>query len=305
MAGTPEYFSPEQAHGLAATPRSDLYAVGVLLFELLTGRLPFEEKSVIPLLDAHMKRAPPLLHTLVGGLPDSLEALVSALLAKAPEDRPASADVARTTVQRVMRELRGLETNVGVAPPGRRSSKEHKTKEVTKAVAAPHPEGRAPATQQLNPWPRRVVLGAVLGVLVAVPVGLALRPEPSAVAPPTPELVEDLPKEPLPQPADPPEVTEVVEPVDDLAPLGALPKRVVNRQKPAPKLAPPVCSAEGWKATLTREVAAGDQLARAQKRLTPEAETALRAIHVGLRDSSRDCATLARELEQWRQRFTR
>ena len=299
MAGTPEYFSPEQAHGLAATPRSDLYAVGVLLFELLAGRLPFEEKSVIPLLDAHMKRPPPLLHTLVGGLPDSLEALVSALLAKAPEDRPASADVARTTVQRVMRELRGLETNVGAAPLGRRSSKEHQTKE----VADTHPEAPAPATQQLNPWPRRILVGVALGVLVAVPVGFALRPVP-AEAPP-PEVVVEAPKAP-PQVAETTEATEVTEPVDELAPLGTLPTRVVvNRPKPVPKAAPAVCAAEGWKATLTKEVAAGDQLARAQKRLTPEAEAALRAIHVGLRDSSRDCATLARELEQWRQRFTR
>ena len=287
MAGTPEYFSPEQAHGLAATPRSDLYAVGVMLFELLSGRLPFEERSVIPLLDAHMNRAPPRLSTLVGGLPDSLEALVSALLAKSPEARPSSADVARTTVQRVLRELRGLETNVGPAPVGRE----------------PGPEPSSATTGQVipveaNPWPRRALLALAVSALVAVPLTLALRQDPPP-PPAEPGVVA-----PAPAPEAVP-TGAAIAPEEDLAPLnGVSPKRLVRPRPRTPSPPPAVCAGEGWKDTLRQKVGESQQQARAQKRLTPEAEAGLRSIHVALRDSSRDCATLARELEQWRQRFT-
>jgi hypothetical protein len=54
-----------------------------------------------------------------------------------------------------------------------------------------------------------------------------------------------------------------------------------------------------------QQVGEVQQRALAQKRNTPESDGALKAIHVGLRDSTRDCATLARQLEQWRQRLSR
>jgi serine/threonine-protein kinase len=296
MAGTPEYFSPEQAHGLAATPRSDLYAVGVLLFELLSGRLPFQEKEVVELLQAQMNRAPPLLHTVVGGMPDSLETLVSALLAKDPEDRPKSADVARTAVQRVIRELRALETNVGVAP--RRSSKEHDTREVPRK----QPEAGHSDTQRTispSPWPRRGAIGLALAALLSIAGWVALRPGPAPVPEPPAPPADQLQAAPIRSVEREPEVP------DELAPLGSVAVRPAA-VRPKPKAAPPsVCAASSWKDTLRQQVGESQQLARAQKRLTPEAESGLRSIHVALRDSSRDCATLARELEQWRQRFTR
>lgn len=84
MAGTPEYISPEQAMGLAATPRSDLYAVGVMLFEMLSGVLPFADAGVVELLDAHVNRPAPLVSSRVTSIPESVDALVASMPRRAP-----------------------------------------------------------------------------------------------------------------------------------------------------------------------------------------------------------------------------
>jgi serine/threonine-protein kinase len=88
IGGTPSHMAPEQAAGEAVDARTDLYALGVTLFELLTGELPFSEGD---LAYHHRHTPPPDPRELVPGLPDPLAALVLALLAKRPEDRPASA----------------------------------------------------------------------------------------------------------------------------------------------------------------------------------------------------------------------
>lgn len=96
MAGTPGYMSPEQLTEGPIDPRSDLYALGVLLFELLTGRLPHQGHSLGELLAQVATRPAPPLRTLRPDLPPELARLVARLLDKRPEQRPASAeDVAR------------------------------------------------------------------------------------------------------------------------------------------------------------------------------------------------------------------
>jgi serine/threonine-protein kinase len=91
-SGTPEYIPPEQARGFDLDPRSDLYSTGVILFELLTGRRPFERDTVDGLLDAHLHDAPPSFAAMgVPGVPPAVEAVVRSCLAKHPEERPASA----------------------------------------------------------------------------------------------------------------------------------------------------------------------------------------------------------------------
>ncbi len=92
-AGTPEYIAPEQVRGNEIDHRADLYAVGVLLFEMLTGQRPFVGATVNELLTAHANQAPPTFAEL--GLanlaPPALEQLLRDCLAKHPEQRPASA----------------------------------------------------------------------------------------------------------------------------------------------------------------------------------------------------------------------
>jgi serine/threonine protein kinase len=87
VTGTPGYLSPEQVAGLPATPASDLYSLGMIAYECLTGRPPFRG-SPLAVARAHMDRPlPPLPAT----VPAPVVKLVAALTAKDPEDRPADA----------------------------------------------------------------------------------------------------------------------------------------------------------------------------------------------------------------------
>ncbi|MFL5243991.1 MAG: serine/threonine protein kinase [Gemmataceae bacterium] len=93
ISGTPQYVSPEQAHGNDMDSRSDLYNVGVILFEMLSGRLPFEQATTKELLAAHAAQTPPSFRELGMGhsIPPALEAVVRDCLAKSPASRPQTA----------------------------------------------------------------------------------------------------------------------------------------------------------------------------------------------------------------------
>ncbi|RAG82190.1 serine/threonine protein kinase [Streptacidiphilus pinicola] len=90
--GSPAYMSPEQAMGDAVGPAGDLYSLGVVLYELLTGTVPFEGSSALGTLHRHLHEAPAPLRTTRPDLPPALEALVLWLLAKDPAQRPADAN---------------------------------------------------------------------------------------------------------------------------------------------------------------------------------------------------------------------
>ncbi|MBK8594558.1 MAG: protein kinase [Holophagales bacterium] len=89
--GTPYYMSPEQVMGRALDARSDLYTVGVVLFELFTGRRPFLGKEAAEVMRMHISAEPPRPSILRADIPENLERIVLACLAKRPERRIASA----------------------------------------------------------------------------------------------------------------------------------------------------------------------------------------------------------------------
>jgi eukaryotic-like serine/threonine-protein kinase len=93
LAGTPVYMAPEQLAGAPVDGRCDLYALGVVLFELLTGHLPFESSSMGELLRAITSQPPPSLQRLRPDLPAALDELLARLLAKPPADRPSDGGV--------------------------------------------------------------------------------------------------------------------------------------------------------------------------------------------------------------------
>ena len=91
ILGTPAYMAPEQASGCKVDGRADIYACGVLLFEMATGRLPFELSSPIELAEAHIERTPPAPRSFVPDLDPELESIILWCLRKDPAERPQSA----------------------------------------------------------------------------------------------------------------------------------------------------------------------------------------------------------------------
>ncbi|MET8832919.1 serine/threonine-protein kinase [Micromonospora sp. NPDC004540] len=89
--GTPAYIAPEQASGGAVGPGADLYALGCILFEMLTGKPPYEAKNAPDMLRRHMKSPIPVITEYRSDVPDDLAHLLFCLLAKDPVERPASA----------------------------------------------------------------------------------------------------------------------------------------------------------------------------------------------------------------------
>ncbi|HVW17388.1 MAG TPA: protein kinase, partial [Solirubrobacteraceae bacterium] len=92
VLGTAAYLSPEQAHGEEAGPAADIYSLGVVTYQLLSGRLPYEAASLPELAMLQQREAPPLLHEIVAGVPPQLAAAVDRALALAPDDRYGSAE---------------------------------------------------------------------------------------------------------------------------------------------------------------------------------------------------------------------
>jgi serine/threonine protein kinase len=89
--GTPPYMSPEQITGKTVDERSDLYSLGVLLYECLAGRRPFHATDLLGYVDCHTRKEPEPLRRAAPGADPALADLVERLLAKRPEDRPGSA----------------------------------------------------------------------------------------------------------------------------------------------------------------------------------------------------------------------
>ena len=128
-SGTPAYVSPEQIMGRAVDERSDLYSLGVLLYEMLTGQTPFQAESVEEIFDRHVHEPAPDPRLLNPGLSDGLSALVLRLLEKDPAKRFQSAaeveaalaelgDHARTPVRAKVLRIAGIAVALAIAAAG-------------------------------------------------------------------------------------------------------------------------------------------------------------------------------------------
>ncbi len=91
VIGTPEYIAPEQAQGRSVGAQTDLYAIGCVAFELLTGRLPFQGENPLDTMFKHVMEPTPRVSALVPTTPAALDELVFHLMQKRPEERPESA----------------------------------------------------------------------------------------------------------------------------------------------------------------------------------------------------------------------
>ena len=187
IMGTAQYLSPEQAQGHAVTATSDIYSIGVMLYELLAGRLPFEGDSAVAVALKHLSEAPAPISQWRPDVHPALEAVVMAALAKDPgqrwqsaEDLAAGLEAARTQIQAGPNG--GQDTaafaaipmpvadEAGAVPPG-----------VPPTVVAPISEP-APERERRWPWYAIGALAlALVGVLLYLILSGALTAEKSEV----------------------------------------------------------------------------------------------------------------------------
>lgn len=179
--GTPEYMAPEQARGDEVDERCDVYAAGVMLYELVTGTLPFQAATPIAMMSAHLMEEPepPTRRAPRAPIPPALEGVVLHALAKEPEARYPSAAALRAAIESA---LRRPDDVTSILPPPSRAELERR--DTDPVLQLPHPPGvtvGARATPSLTPaatgLPRVVVwfalAAALLGILLGVVMSLS------------------------------------------------------------------------------------------------------------------------------------
>jgi tetratricopeptide (TPR) repeat protein len=172
--GTPGYMSPEQVRGLSADWRADLFSIGVVLYELVTGHPPFVGPTPVDVAASSMRDEPPRPSGLDPRVPPALEALILRCLAKDPQARPASAAEIGHQLRRIERDLTSVELGATLAtdgslfPPGGNST--------------PY-AGAIDAIPRRRPAAWLLALGVGLLIsLVAIAAVLAVRARASSIA---------------------------------------------------------------------------------------------------------------------------
>ncbi|MDR3620291.1 MAG: serine/threonine-protein kinase [Paludisphaera borealis] len=112
LAGTPTFMAPELFSGTPASPQSDIYAVGVMFYYLLSGRIPFSSERIGKLIRLHQTEPVPDIRKIVPGMNDHLAEIIKRCLAKSPADRYASADELGEELQLIIHHLRDTESLV-------------------------------------------------------------------------------------------------------------------------------------------------------------------------------------------------
>src|SRR5829696_2985394 len=172
VMGTAGYMSPEQALGKPATPKSDLYSLGVVLYEALTGGLPYTADNPIAVSMKHVTEPlrPP--REIDPTIPEGMDALVTKLMAKDPEDRYTSAEELSDDLTRVGRGLRPAAVGEAWGTHAKRTTvaSSNRTNEMPPVRPAP------PRRRRGLPW-LLIVVGAILLFLGTLGVLKLLYPE--------------------------------------------------------------------------------------------------------------------------------
>jgi serine/threonine protein kinase len=141
--GTPGYMAPEYIEGAEASPRGDLYAFGVLLYELLTGHMPFDAKFPAEIFALQMTAPPVAPSDRVDGIPPALESLILNLIERRPDDRPRDAFAACDALQEILAHAEG--PSFPPAPETTKAVATFVAPRASHAPAAPAPPASDPA----------------------------------------------------------------------------------------------------------------------------------------------------------------
>jgi beta-lactam-binding protein with PASTA domain len=182
VMGTASYFSPEQAQGKPVDPRSDLYSLGVVLFEMVCGRPPFVGESPVQIAFQHVQNEPPMPTSINPAVPADLEGIIARLLAKNPATRYASAEDVRGDLRRFRegQPLVGIAsapviTPVNTNPAGPDTAGTRAVIDSTRAIPVAEAVDSPAAAGEYYEPPRRNGLFLIsLGVLMLALVGLTV-----------------------------------------------------------------------------------------------------------------------------------
>jgi Protein kinase domain len=159
LIGTPHYMSPEQAHGEQVDARADLYALGCVMFELVTGDTPFDGAGFEVLL-AHLNHPVPRASERNAAVPEAVDRIIARLMAKKPDDRPAHADALVAMIDDAIAELTGAGRDASRGDHGRPAS------------AQPRAWSPRPEPPPRRPWLVAAVIGGM--ILSGAGAGLAV-----------------------------------------------------------------------------------------------------------------------------------
>jgi ligand-binding sensor domain-containing protein/tRNA A-37 threonylcarbamoyl transferase component Bud32 len=183
IVGTPAYMAPEQALGEPVDHRSDIYALGVVLYELVTGQVPYEAETPLAVLFKHVSEPLPLPRQVKPDLPPALERVILKAMAKSPDDRFQSA---QQMIDALDRAVRSTPTEVLPAPP----ASEEPAPTVVRGAVTPTapPEDAAPAVPEIAAPPRKrkpwlAIAGGAVLLAILVIAGLALLGNPAREEP--------------------------------------------------------------------------------------------------------------------------
>lgn len=233
--GTPDYMSPEQCRGPDVDHRTDVYAFGVMAYQLLSGQLPFQGETVVEVLMKHMTEDPVPPSARSPHVPPALDGPILAMMAKRSEDRPTNLYTAVLGVEEAAREA-------GMVFPAAGQSADRNPTDTAKTFGSGPQPGFSSQGAHRTPWELLAAIGAIGLAVAVVPFFIESAPEYRAASPASADATPGVAKQERPPPssetrvrlfiAGAPEGTRVLGPGDLVLGVAPGPVRIIRSETP-------------------------------------------------------------------------